>query len=75
MHYLAKLLDTLSHHLQARLTAQAQVRLGILLTLLSLPLYVYLPFSGEPPVIYAMSAVAITLTGMTLVVAAENLEE
>lgn len=69
-----KLLDRIADWLQDVLGARAQLRLGVALVLLSLPLYVYLPFSGEPPLIYLMSALALTLSGISIVVAAEVLD-
>jgi hypothetical protein len=54
--------------------AQNQLRLGILLVLASIPLYLYAPFSGEPLLIYLMSAAALTLTGVGIVVSAEVLK-
>lgn len=65
--------DALAAWLGDKLTAQHQLRLGIVLVVLSLALYAYLPFSGEPPLIYLMSAFAITMTGITIVMAAEVL--
>ena len=66
-------IDRMAAWLGDHLDAHWQLRIGILLVLTSIPLYVYLPFSGEPPIIYAMSAVAITLTGVSIVVGAEVL--
>ncbi len=66
-------IDALAGWVGDKLTAKHQMRMGILLVLVSLFLYVYLPFSGEPPVIYLMSAFAITITGVTVVMAAEVL--
>ncbi len=60
--------------LGARMGAQNQLRLGILLVLASIPLYLYAPFSGEPLLIYLMSAAALTLTGVGIVVSAEVLK-
>lgn len=68
-----KLIDALADWLADRFHARNQLRLGILLVLASVPLYAYLPFSGEPPIIYFMSAAALTISGITTVVAAEVL--
>ncbi len=70
---LIRLLDSLGNWLADRFGARNQLRLGILCVLGSIPLYAYLPFSGEPPIIYVMSALALTLSGMTMVFAAEIL--
>jgi hypothetical protein len=56
-----------------KMGARNQLRLGILLVLASVPLYLYAPFSGEPIFIYLMSALALTLTGVGIVVSAEVL--
>lgn len=69
------LLDCMADWLAEHLGPQNQLRLGILLVWLSLPLYIYAPFTSEPLLVYLMSAVAITLTGATLVVSAEVLKE
>lgn len=68
-----KPIDWLARWLGDHMTAHNQLRLGILLVLGSLPLYGYAPFSGEPPIIYVMSALALTLTGVGIVVGAEVL--
>lgn len=68
-------LDRIAYWLRDGFGPQAQLRMGICLVLLSLPFYAYLPFSGEPPVIYFLSVAALTMTGITIVVAAENLDD
>lgn len=65
--------DAIANWLGSKLTAKAQLRMGILLVIGSLPLYVYAPFSGEPVFIYTMSAAALTLTGIGIVVTAQVL--
>lgn len=68
-----KPIDAMAAWLGDRLDAGWQLRIGILLVVLSLPLYAYAPFSGEPVGIFLMSAVAITLSGVSIVVSAEVL--
>ena len=68
-----KPIDAMAGWLGRVMGARNQLRLGIVLCLLSLPLYAYLPLSGEPPIIYAMSAIALTLTGIGIVVSAQVL--
>lgn len=65
--------DWLAEWLTDRFTPRNQLRLGIVLFLASLPLLAYTPWTSEPKMVYAMSAVAITLTGVTIVFAAEVL--
>jgi len=71
MNLLDRIADWLIHELDAR----AQLRMGVALCLLSLPLYAYAPFSGEPMLIYLMSAGALTLTGVGIVLGGEVLEQ
>ena len=66
-------IDAMAGWLGRVMGAKNQLRLGIVLCLLSVPLYVYGPFSGEPILIYLMSALAITLTGVGIVVSAQVL--
>lgn len=75
MKWVMKATDAIADWLVHCLNARAQLRFGVWLVLGSVPLYVYAPFSGEPPIIYLMSAAAITLTGIGTVISAEVLEE
>lgn len=52
---------------------QKQIRMGVLLFLGSLPFYPYMFFSGEPPVIYFLSVLAVTLTGIGILLALQVL--
>lgn len=63
-------IDALGRWLGQVFDAQNQLRLGILCVLGSLPLAAYGPLSGEPVLIYEMSAIALTLTGIGLVLTA-----
>ncbi len=65
-----KPIDWLGNWLGNFLTAKNQLRLGIICVLVSLPLAGYGPFSGEQLLIYEMSALALTLTGVGLVLTA-----
>jgi len=66
-------IDWLARRLADNMGAENQLRLGIVCCLLTIPLYVYCGWSGEPPLIYLMSAVALTLTGVGIVVSAQVL--
>lgn len=70
-----RMLDKMADWLIDELDARAQLRAGVALVLVSIPLYVYAPWSGEPPLIYLMSAAALTLTGVSIVLGAEVLEQ
>lgn len=70
-----RLLDRIADWLMDVLSARVQLRAGVALVLLSIPLFVYAPFSGEPLLIYLMSAFALTLTGVSIVLGAEVLEQ
>lgn len=72
---ITKVLDWMADWLIHELTARAQLRLGVVLCLVTIPLYPYVFFSGEPPLIYLMSAAALTLTGIGIVLGAEVLEQ
>jgi len=63
--------DWLAGWLCRHMNAGNQLRLGIVCVAVSLPLWVYGPFSGEPLLIYLMSAAALTLTGVGLVIGAQ----
>lgn len=47
-----------------------QVRVGVACVLGSIPLAVYGPWSGEQFLIYEMSAAALTITGVGIIIAA-----
>jgi len=68
-----KYIDKVGNWLLHSLSAHAQLRMGVILVLLSLPLMVYGPFSGEQLLIYEMSAFALTMTGIGIVVGAQVL--
>lgn len=68
-----KLVDRLARWIADKLDANLQLRFGVLLVLGSIPFYLYLPFSGEPPIVYVMSALALTVSGLSFVIGAEVL--
>lgn len=70
MRHLWRPIDFLGRWLGRVLDAQNQLRLGILCVLGSVPLAAWGPFSGEPVLIYEMSAIALTLTGIGMVLTA-----
>lgn len=75
MKWVLRKTDAIAHWLIHELTAENQLRVGVWIALASLPVYLYAPFSGEPLVIYLLSAMALTLTGITIVLSAEVLVE
>lgn len=66
-------LDRLADWLGDHLSPAAQLRVGILSVLTSVPFYVLLFWTGEPKAVFLMSALALTLTGIAFVVGAEVL--
>ena len=54
-----------------RLSTRIRMRIGVILTVGSMFFYPYLFFSGEPPIIYFLSVLATTLTGITIILSAE----
>lgn len=68
-----KPIDAIGEYLLRELDARVQLRFGVLLTLLSLPFYPYMFWSGEPPVIYFLSVIAATFGGLGLIIGAQAL--
>jgi hypothetical protein len=66
-------IDAIGEYLLQELDARVQLRFGVILTLLSIPFYPYLFWSGEPPVIYFLSVLAVTLSGLALIIGAQAL--
>lgn len=62
--------DAVGHAVVQWWSPLRQVRTGVLVTAVGLALIGYLPFSGEPPLIYLMSAVALVLAGLGILVTA-----
>lgn len=58
-----------------RCTPAVQRKMGIVMCLMSVPLMIYGPWSGEQFLIYEMSAVALLFAGLSTVVAAVPSEE
>lgn len=54
---------------------QAQLRLGVLMTLLGLGYLAYAPLTKEPVNVYTMSALALVFAGVGVVITAETLKE
>lgn len=71
--FIVKWIDAIGKWLLEELSAHAQLRMGVILVLLSIPLMIYGPFSGEQFLIYEMSAFALTLSGVGIVVGAQVL--
>lgn len=58
-------IDWLVEQVQNGIDTVIQQRVAMLMILASFPLLAYGPFSGEPLLIYLMSAIALTMTGIT----------
>jgi hypothetical protein len=58
-------IDWIAEWVQNGVDVEIQQRLAVLVILISVPLMCWGPFSGEQLLIYEMSAVALTLTGIT----------
>lgn len=67
-----KPIDAIGRWILKRASVKNQMRAGVIMSLVSLALFPLQPIiaSGEPPVVYYMSAFAITITGFTMVSAA-----
>jgi hypothetical protein len=63
-------LDWLGYRAATWWTPQLQVRTGTLCTLAGIALVPFVLVSGEPPLIYLMSAGALVLSGMSILVTA-----
>jgi nucleoside recognition membrane protein YjiH len=57
-------LDAIAEWVQ-RMPIKVQERVAVMAILISLCLFIYMPFAGEPPIIYAMSAFALVFSGVT----------
>ena len=66
-----KPIDKIGQWILEEVDAEVQLRLGVILTLISIPFYPYMIWSGEPPVIYFLSVLAVTLSGIALVIGAQ----
>jgi hypothetical protein len=64
-------IDSFADWLRHSLGFRAQLRLGVLFMVGSVPFLFWMPFAGEPPVIYFMSWLAIFGTGLALIITAE----
>ena len=69
-----KPIDWIADWIVDELDARAQMRAGVIIALLSLPVLAFGFWSGEPIMIYEMSALALTLTGIGIVLNCEILE-
>lgn len=70
-----KYIDEFGYWLLRHLTVEVQMRVGVLCTLASLPFFAAVFFVSEPPLIFVMSAGALLLTGLCIVIAAAPSEE
>lgn len=72
---LGRLLDRQADWLRHTFGVQAQLRLGVLLFDASIPLFITGFFVDEPFLVYQMSAGALNLGGLGLIITAETLAE
>lgn len=71
-----RVIDRIADWLRDSLGARQQLRFGIITVIASVLWTVFaLLFTDEPPNVVAMSGVALVLTGVTWVVAAQGLEQ
>ena len=70
-----RLVDGMADWLRNSLGVQAQLRMGVLMVLGSVPLVVYGAWTSEPFLVYEMSAAALLFGGIGVVVTAETLSE
>lgn len=70
-----KPIDVTSDWLRHSFGPKAQLRMGVIMVLMGIAGTIYLPWSGEPPIIYIMSALALIFAGIGVVVSAETLIE
>ena len=68
-------IDAIADWLRHSFGPQAQLRMGVVMVLASLPLFVYGFYANEPFVVYQMSAAALLVAGIGVVVTAETLAE
>lgn len=68
-------IDAIADWLRDNFGFHAQLRAGIVLLLATIPLYVWAFFTPEALMIYLMSALALTYSGITMVIAAEGAKE
>src|SRR5215212_8140727 len=72
---MVRLVDWLGDLVAARCTPRVQRRIGVIMCLLSLPLFIVGFFVKEPFLVYQMSAAALLFGGLSTVVAAVPSEE
>lgn len=70
-----RLIDRVGEWLRHTFGVQAQLRMGVMMVLGSLPLIVYGFWTDEPFLVYQMSAAALLFAGIGVVVTAETLQE
>lgn len=63
-------IDAIGKYIQKHASVKNQVRLGVVMSLIALPLFVWGFFVDEPFLVYQMSALALFFTGLSTVVAA-----
>jgi hypothetical protein len=68
-------LDAIADWLRTGLGYRMQLRVGIAIVVLTIPLYPMGFFTSEPRGVWLMSTAALTLTGITWVIAAEAANE
>lgn len=68
-----KPIDRQADWLRNQVDAEWQLRIGVLLTWISVPFYPYIAIADEPPAVLFLSVLAATLGGLSLVIGAQVL--
>jgi hypothetical protein len=72
MSLLTRLIDWVAHWGTYVMNPQMMRRLSAIMLIVSILTLVYLPFSGEPPIIYGMSSFALLFTALLALGEAER---
>lgn len=73
MRWIWKPIDSIADWLLHSLSNQVQLRIGVLVTFLSLPLLGWMSVTKEARLIFFMSAAALTLSGISWIISAQAL--
>lgn len=73
MNWFWKPIDWVGNWIINEFDVKYQLRLGVLLFFGSIPFYPYMIWSGEPPIIYFLSVLAVTLTGLGILISLQVL--
>lgn len=67
--------DAIAQWILDNFTPRNQLRLGVIMVLIGVAYFAYMPFADEQPAIYTMSAFALIFAGVATVCAVETLIE